>query len=194
MSMTRKEMEQCRSLRYEIASIETAMRSPRSTIVAVFYKDYRTGKGVPKSRQEVDHGEEELRILKGSLNICKRKLAKSGRTNDLAASVNPCNVQVKLARATGLVSGSMSVWTENGDGTMQKELTGLKHQGVLLLSRDDSASMDPSVMSAGFFTLKTTLRSGTRSRVWTMSMPFNVMAIDQGEPDWYAEDWGERPE
>lgn len=69
-------MEQCRSLRYEIASIETAMRSPRSTIVAVFYKDYRTGKGVPKSRQEVDHGEEELRILRGSLNICKRKLAK----------------------------------------------------------------------------------------------------------------------
>lgn len=69
-------MEQCRSLRYEIESIETAMRSPHSTIVAVFYKDYRTGKGVPKSRQEVDHGEEELRILKGSLSICKRKLKK----------------------------------------------------------------------------------------------------------------------
>ena len=69
-------MEQCRSMRYEIASIESAMRSPRSTVVAVFYKDYRTGKGVPKSRQEVDHGEEELRILKGSLSICKRKLAK----------------------------------------------------------------------------------------------------------------------
>lgn len=74
--MTRKEMEQCRSLRYEIASIEAAMRSPRSTIVAVFYKDYRTGKGIPKSKQEVDHGEEELRILRGSLNTCKRKLAK----------------------------------------------------------------------------------------------------------------------
>lgn len=69
-------MEQCRSLRYEIASIESAMRSPRSTVVAVFYKDYRTGKGVPKSRQEVDNGEEELRILKGSLSICKQKLAK----------------------------------------------------------------------------------------------------------------------
>lgn len=69
-------MEQCRSLRYEIASIEAAMRSPRSTIVAVFYKDYRTGKGIPKSKQEVDHGEEELRILRGSLNTCKRKLAK----------------------------------------------------------------------------------------------------------------------
>ena len=74
--MTRKEMEQCRSLRYEIASIESAMRSPHSTIVAVFYKDYRTGRGVPKSRQEVDNGEEDLRILRGNLNICKRKLAK----------------------------------------------------------------------------------------------------------------------
>ena len=54
-------------------------------------------------------------IVKGNaFSTSKRKLAKSGRTNDLAASVNPCNVQVKLARATGLVSGSMSVWTENG--------------------------------------------------------------------------------
>ena len=69
-------MEQCRSLRYEIASIESAMRSPHSTIVAVFYKDYRTGRGVPKSRQEVDNGEEDLRILRGNLKICKRKLAK----------------------------------------------------------------------------------------------------------------------
>ena len=69
-------MEQCRSLRYEIASIESAMHSPRSTMVAVFYKDYRTGRGVPKSRQEMDNGEEELRILKGSLKACRRKLAK----------------------------------------------------------------------------------------------------------------------
>ena len=74
--MTQIEMEQCRSLRYEIESIERAMRSPRSTVVAVFYKDYRSGKGIPKSRQEVDNGEEELRILRGSLTICKRKLAK----------------------------------------------------------------------------------------------------------------------
>ena len=74
--MTRKEMDQCRSLRQEIRSIETAMKSPRSTVVAVFYKDYRTGKGIPKSKQEVDNGEEELRILKGNLAIYKRKLLK----------------------------------------------------------------------------------------------------------------------
>lgn len=69
-------MEQCRSLRYEIASIEKAMRSPQSTMVAVFYKDYRSGKGIPKSKQEVDNGEEELRVLKAHLKIHKRMLAK----------------------------------------------------------------------------------------------------------------------
>ena len=74
--MTRKEMEQCRSLRQEIKSIESAMRSPRSTVVSVFYKDYRTGKGIPKSKQEVDNGEEDLRILEGNLKTCRRKLRK----------------------------------------------------------------------------------------------------------------------
>ena len=74
--MTRKEMEQCISLRHEIRAIEASMKSPRSTYVAVFYKDYRTGKGIPKTKQEVDNGEEELRILKANLNMCKRKLMK----------------------------------------------------------------------------------------------------------------------
>ena len=60
----------------EIKSIEDAMRSPRSTVVAVFYKDYRTGKGIPKSRQEIDNGEEDLKILKANLALCKRRLAK----------------------------------------------------------------------------------------------------------------------
>ena len=50
------------------------MRSPKSTYVTVFYKDYRSGKGVPKSRQELDGGEESLRVLRGDLLRCKRKL------------------------------------------------------------------------------------------------------------------------
>lgn len=72
--MTRKEMEQCISLRQEIKAIEESMRSPKSTYVTVFYKDYRSGKGVPKSRQELDGGEESLRVLRGDLLRCKRKL------------------------------------------------------------------------------------------------------------------------
>ena len=138
--------------------------------------------------------ETEVLVKGNTLSTAKRTLVKSGRLNDLAASVNACNVQVRLARPTGLVSGTLSAWTEKADGTAQKEVTGLRHQGVLVLSRDDAASLDPAIMSAGFFTLKTTLKNGTRSRSWTMSLPFNVMAFDQGEPDWYADDWGERPE
>ncbi|MBR3376148.1 MAG: DUF1492 domain-containing protein [Mogibacterium sp.] len=74
--MTRKEMEQCRTLPHEIKSIEMAMKNPRRTDVVVFYKDYRTGTGVPKAKRETDDGEEDLKILRGNLNICKRKLAK----------------------------------------------------------------------------------------------------------------------
>ena len=72
--MTRKEMEQCISLRHEIKSIEASMKSPKSSYVVVFYKDYRTGKGIPKARQEVDNGEEELKALKAQLDSRKRRL------------------------------------------------------------------------------------------------------------------------
>lgn len=74
--MTRRELEQCRSLPDEIKSIEAAIRSPKSTTVAVFYKDYRTGKGIPKSRQETDNGEEYVKLLTRLLNNRKKKLRK----------------------------------------------------------------------------------------------------------------------
>ena len=74
--MTRKEMEQCISLRDEIMAIERSMKSPKSTYVVVFYKDYRTGKGIPKARQEVDNGEAELKRLRERLNSRRRRLTK----------------------------------------------------------------------------------------------------------------------
>ncbi len=74
--MTKKEMEQCRSLPKEIASIESAMKHPKSTVVVVFYKDYRTGRGIPKTKAEEDGGDEEIRILKKQLQAYRRKLAK----------------------------------------------------------------------------------------------------------------------
>lgn len=141
---------------------------------------------------EAQPNEMAVDVNGNAISTPRKNMVKAGKYNDLVASVNPCNVQVRLTRATGLVSGTFSVWTENG--VAQKELTGLKHQGILLLSRDESASIDPFTMSAGFFTLKTALKSGAKTRSWTMSLPFNLMAVDQGEPDWYADDWGERPE
>ena len=127
----------------------------------------------------------------------KRVLAKDGKLNDLAASVNPLNVQVKLARATGLVSGSFSLWSESEAGTAQKEITGVKHNGVLILARSAGAPLSDDVVAAGFCyrAVKVTDvnpdTGRTSTRNWTFSLPFNILGVDQGEPDWWADDWGE---
>lgn len=130
-------------------------------------------------------------------STAKKSLVKAGKLYDLAGSVNPCNVQVKLARATGLVSGSFSLWSGSEDGTKQAELTGIKHYGVLLLARDEFFSpLDNEVVSAGFCCKavkvvnvnEDTGRKTTRN--WTFSLPFNIIGIDLGEPDWWADDWG----
>lgn len=133
-----------------------------------------------------------------AFSTAKKSLVKSGSVYDLSASSNPCNVQVKIARATGIVTGSFSFWSEDENGK-QKEISGLKHNGVLIPVRDDAAALDDEIRSIGFFTKalkvsdynETTKRTTTRS--WTFSAPFNVLGIDQGEIDWWAEDWGEQP-
>ena len=104
---------------------------------------------------------------------------------------------MKLTRATGLVTGSFSVWSESEDGAKQKEVTGFKHAGVLLLARDAFAPIPEEVAVAGTATKalswseKNPDTGRTVSRKWTWSVPFNILGIDQGEPDWWADDWGE---
>ena len=126
----------------------------------------------------------------------KRVLVKNGKLNALDVSINPCNVQVKLARATGLISGSFSLWGENGAGTAQKEISGFKHNGVVLLSRDDTSPLGDIVVGAGFCTVPVNLTDvnattgRTTKRKWTYSAPFNIIGEDQGATDWYADDWG----
>lgn len=127
----------------------------------------------------------------------KKALVKNGGLYDLVGSANPCNVQVKLARATGLVTGSFSLWSETEDGTTQKEISGIKHNGVLILSRDGFSPIGDEVLSAGFCTkaIKVTDEDSetgkTSTRNWTFSLPFNLIGIDQGDIDWWADDWGE---
>ena len=54
-------------------------------------------------------------------------------------------------------------------------------------------------MTAGFFTQPVTVtdenpETGKKtSRKWTFSAPFNVMGVDPGEVDWWADDWGVEP-
>ena len=112
-------------------------------------------------------------------STAKKALAKGAdKRTDFDASVNPANVQVKVARATGLVSGSFSVWAETEAG-VQKELTGAKHYGVVLMSAavlplEGIGDIDANTVSAGFFNLPVTLPSGAKTRKWTYAAPFNI--------------------
>ena len=157
----------------------------------VLAKDYSFVTGVTPDGKDVS-------LQGNALSTERKSLVRDGRVYDLAKSVNPCNVQVRLARATGLVTGSFSVWTENDKGA-QKEISNIRHTGVLILARDVAASLDANVLSAGFFTQRMSLsetdaNGRTKRRNYTASLPFNILAVDAGEPDWWADDWGERPE
>ena len=116
-----------------------------------------------------------------AFSTAKKSLVKDAadkKKTDFAASVNPANVQVKVTKATGLVTGSFSVWAESDAGA-QKEITGAKHYGVVLMSEGElppegAGGIGVETISAGFFSLPVALPSGTKTRKWTYSAPFNI--------------------
>ena len=135
--------------------------------------------------------------------VPKKKLVKNeSKLYNLVDSINPCDVKIKFKRATGIVNGSFSVWSANDELGKQKVVKGFKHNGVLLLLRDDFALMGDNVASAGFFTQKVTLqetkivkgREKNVKRKWTLSLPFNLLATDPGDIDWWADDAGWNPD
>ena len=74
--MTRAEMEQIKTIPFEIDAIRDTLNNPRIEYVNVYYKDYRTGKGVPKSSSERDYDHAEWNRLKRKLNRKIERLAK----------------------------------------------------------------------------------------------------------------------
>ena len=92
-----------------------------------------------------------VNILGDVFSTDKKVMVKEDGLYNLPLCINPCNVQVKVARATGIVSGSFSVWSVNGDTAAQKEVTGFKHNGVIIMNRDAASVLDDSVASAGYF-------------------------------------------
>ena len=74
--MTRAEMEQIKTIPREIEAIKDTLNNPRIEYVNVYYKDYRTGKGIPKSRSEYDYDHMEWNKLKRKL---KRKIERLAR-------------------------------------------------------------------------------------------------------------------
>ena len=74
--MTREEMEKCRSLRKEIHSIVDAIESVKTDTVVVSYKDYSSGKGVPKLSTEIVYEKEQKSFLENCLSEKKHALEK----------------------------------------------------------------------------------------------------------------------
>lgn len=74
--MTRKQMEQLKRIPDEIKAIEQSLKNPRIEWVNVYYKDYRTGKGIPKSRTERDYDHQEWNRLKKRLRRKVKTLAR----------------------------------------------------------------------------------------------------------------------
>ena len=132
-----------------------------------------------------------------TVSVEKKTLVKqegSSTLVDLETSANPWDVKVSFKRATGIVGGTFSVWSEGTDARgnlVQKEIKSLKHDGVLILSRDTDAPIAEDVWTAGYYLAPVTLKSGTKTRKWNCSRPFSIRAVDQGEIDWWANDWGE---
>ena len=130
--------------------------------------------------QEADGFNVDLAV--DAFSTGKKTLVKGAdKRTDYAASVNPANVQVKAARATGLVTGSFSVWAETATGA-QKEITGAKHYGVLLMSAGEipeGATIDETTVSAGFFNIPVSVTTGGRARKWTYAAPFNIKAKEE---------------
>lgn len=70
--VTKKDLEQLRGLNFEIKQLSN-MR-PKSKEVVIFYKDYRTGKGIPKTDIGFDDGSNEANELRDLLSKKTRKL------------------------------------------------------------------------------------------------------------------------
>lgn len=74
--MTKAEMEQIKTIPSEIDAIKDTLNNPKMEYVNVYYKDYRTGKGIPKSQSEYDYDHKEWNKLKRKL---RRKIEILGR-------------------------------------------------------------------------------------------------------------------
>lgn len=88
---------------------------------------------------------------------------------DFEESVNPCNVTVKINRATGVTTGTGSVWTTNGE--LQEEVTGFSHFGVLTLDREDACGLAADTLIYGALVKPVAVEGGAS---WMFSMPFLI--------------------
>ena len=95
---------------------------------------------------------------------------------DWAASTNPCKFAMSFKQATGIYSGSFDLYAatldDSGNEVAQTKVGSFKHQGVLVMTRDEASplAMEDGVMS-GFYTapVKAVDSSDKKSYTWTAS-------------------------
>ena len=148
----------------------------------------------------VQPGSTEVSLGGNALNVPKKSIVKNGGSVSFDSSVNPCDVKIKFKRATGVVSGSFMLWAESD--VKQKSVGSIKHSGIVILQRDDAGVLSEDVFSAGFFTYSAKIsreadlvdeaKGKYASRKWTLSLPFNILGVDQGDVNWWAGDAGKR--
>lgn len=125
-------------------------------------------------------------LLGNTLSVVKQALVKTGSKKliDWEKSVNASNVKITFKRATGIVSGTFDLWYEgtNAKGAVeQKSITGLKHEGVLVLSRGGEGYIENDVLSSGFFLVPLEIKykddkGKDQKRKWTGSYRFDIKA------------------
>lgn len=115
---------------------------------------------------------------------------------DWSASVNPCKFTLSLKSATGVFSGSFDLYAskydEYGLETEQKKVGSFKHQGVLLLTREESAPLafEDGVMS-GFYTAPAKLVDDADKKSYTWNASYQLMIGAEEIINPPTEGWGE---
>lgn len=121
-------------------------------------------------------------------SVARRTLVKqegSRTLNDFEASTNACNVTLAFTRATGIFSGTLGLWFEGENAkeeTIQRELTGLRYQGVLTPVKEPTSFYD-DVPGLGYLLVPTRITVDRLTRTWNGSYLFSLKATDADEPD-----------
>lgn len=128
---------------------------------------------------------ETINLVGQTMSVVKRVLVKRQGSVlwDLESSVNPSNLALSFTRATGLFSGSFSLWLGDsgiGEETKQKEQVNIQYKGVLTPVKSMSSEfVDRPGM--GYYLVPVTLPG----RTWNASYPFEVFGEE------FINDWSE---
>ena len=111
-------------------------------------------------------------------SVNKQKLVKNGSTYDWGSCVNAANVKLTFKRATGILNGTCDLWYEGvkSDKLTAGKLSGLKHNGVLIMNREAEGPLQDDVWSAGSVVIPQSIKDGGKTRKWNASFPFNIEA------------------